>query len=123
MLFIRLQSVETLEECKERADAQPDADVRPEVEQDTHHGFDHGHHNHGHHGHGHGHQGDNDGFHPRGFGHGHGHHGHPDVAGHDHGQSQQGVRHRGHEQDFSQMQQAVHTLEMSQQAHAAPARP
>ncbi|GLD58474.1 selenoprotein P [Lates japonicus] len=128
------ESTESPEECKAKADAQPDTDVNPAVEEDTAHGHGHHHghsHHHGrHHGHGHGHHGDN---HPQGFGHGqdhnHGHHhGHHD--GHDHGQSQQGLRPQEHGQgggqqqaDLGQMQHAVHTHQMSQEAHGAHVRP
>lgn len=129
------ESAETPEECKGKADAQPDAVAIPAAEEDTGHGHGHGHH-HGHH-HGHGH-GDNHGFHPRGFGHGGGHnhghhHGNHDDAGHGHdqGQSQsyQGLRPQGHEQDsqqpvdLGQMQQAVHMHQMPQEARGAPVMP
>lgn len=112
------ESTETPEECKEKADAQPEADGTPAVEEDTGHGHGHGHgHHHGHHhGHGHGHHGDNHGFHPRGFGH-----------GHDHGaqgQVQDGGVSQGQQQaDLGQMQQAVHVHHMSHEAHGAHVRP
>uniref|UniRef100_A0A8C4H8X1 Selenoprotein P N-terminal domain-containing protein n=1 Tax=Dicentrarchus labrax TaxID=13489 RepID=A0A8C4H8X1_DICLA len=111
---------------------EPDADGSPPVEEATGHGHHHGHH------HGHGHQGDNHGFNPRGFGHGHDHnhghhHGNHNGHGGDHGQgqSQQGVRHQGHEQDgqrqdhldLGQMQQVMHMHQMPQEAHGAPVRP
>lgn len=130
------ESIETPEECKDKADAQPDTDGIPPAEEDTRHRHHHGHH------HGHGHRQDNHGFHPRGFGHGrdhnHGHHhGSHDGPGSDHGQSQShqgGVRHQGHEQDvgasqrqhhldLGQMQQAAHMHHMPQVAHGAPVRP
>lgn len=142
------ESAEIPEECKEKANAQPGADGTPAVEHDTGHGHHHGHHHHGHHhGHGHGdghhgHHGADHGFHPRGFDHGHDHnhgqhHGHHD-AGHGSDQpqshSQQSVRVQGHEHDGSvsqmqqhfdlgQIQQAVHTQQMSHDAHGAHARP
>lgn len=137
------ESAEIPEECKGKADAQPDAVAAPAVEEDTGHGHGHGHH-HGHpHGHDHAHHGDNHGFHPRGFGHGdgqhHGHHHgnhHGNHDNHDHGQSQthQDLRPQGQQQnsqvfqrqqhaELGQMQQAVHMLQMRQEAHAAPVMP
>jgi len=117
------ESTETPEECKEKADTQPEADGAPAVEEDTVHGHNHGHH----HGHGHGHHGDHQGLHPRGVGHGHDHnhghhHGNHDGVDHGHdngqGQSQQGVGQQRFEQDsgVSQMQQHV---DFGQLQHAA----
>lgn len=126
------ESTETPEECTAKADAQPDADGTPPVEEDTGHRHHHGRH------HGHGHHGDNHGFHPRGFGQGHDHnhghhHGGHDGTGHgiDHGQSQQVVRHHEHGQDggvsqrqhhvdLSQVQQVMHVPQMQ---HDPPVRP
>ncbi|KAM7416029.1 hypothetical protein PAMA_018209 [Pampus argenteus] len=104
------ESTETPEECKEKADTQPDADGAPAVEEDTGHGHHHGRH-HGRHGH-------------------HGHHGHGINHGHDHGhgESQQGVRQQGYEQqqgqhlDFGQ-QQAVQIHHMPQEAQGVPDMP
>lgn len=123
------ESAEVPEECRVRADAQPDADRPRPVEDDTGHGHHHGHH-HGHGHHGHGHHGDNHGSQPRGFGHGHDHnhghhhghhHGGHDAAGHgsEHGQSQHGVRHQGHEQGQHQFDLG----QIQQQADGVPVMP
>lgn len=120
------ESTETPEECKEKADAQPNGDTIPPVEEATGHGHHHGHH------HGHGHQGDNHGFHPRGRNHNHGHDGH--GGDHGQGQSQQGVRQQGHVQDggvsqrqhhldLGQMQQVVNMQQLPQEADGAAVRP
>uniref|UniRef100_A0A3B3VRI7 Selenoprotein P n=1 Tax=Poecilia latipinna TaxID=48699 RepID=A0A3B3VRI7_9TELE len=95
-----------------------------EHDHSRHHG--HGHHGHGHHGHGH---------HGHGH-HGHGHHGqhghhhhrhHGDHHGHqgDLEQSQQGAGqdHGQHVFDSPQLQQAVDTEQLLQEAVAAPVRP
>lgn len=123
------ESVEIPEECKEKAAAQPDADGTPPVEEDTGHGQHHGHH------HGHGHHGDNHGSHHRGSGHGSDHnHGHHHGSDPSQSQSQQHVRHQGHDQDgevsqrqhhldLGQMQQAVHLPQMPQEVHVAHGRP
>lgn len=102
------ESTDTPVECTVRADAQPDADAAPAVEDDTGRGHGQGHH-HGHH-HGHGHHGDNQGaVQTHGHDHNHGHH-------HEIQNDQQGVRLQGHEQDgqrqdhldLGQTQQAVY---------------
>lgn len=104
------QSTETPEECKEKANAQPNGDAIPPVGEATGHGQHHGHH----HGHGHSH-----GFHPRGAGHGHNYnHGHD---GHGRGQGQQDVRQ--HRLDLGQMQQIASSHLLPQEADGAPVRP
>lgn len=123
------ESTETPEECKEKADAQPDADGTPAVVEDTRHGHHHGH-GHGHH-HGHSHGHGHHGFQPRGVGHGsdhnHGrHHGNHDDIGQGVRQQHEqdsGVPQRQHHLDSGQMQQAVHIHHVIQEAHRAPVRP
>uniref|UniRef100_A0A3Q3K960 Selenoprotein P N-terminal domain-containing protein n=1 Tax=Monopterus albus TaxID=43700 RepID=A0A3Q3K960_MONAL len=75
------ESTETPEECKGKADVQPDADGTPAIEHNT--------------------------------GHGH-HHDHRQVGG---------VSQRQEHFDLGQMQQAVLTQQMLQEAHRAPVRP
>ncbi|CAB1448764.1 unnamed protein product [Pleuronectes platessa] len=133
------ESAEIPEECKEKADVQPDAGAAPAVEEGTGHGHGHGHHHGHHHGHDHARHGDNHGFHPRGFGHGGGHHQgqhHGNHDNHDHGQSQtqQELSPQGQEQngqvfqrqqhaELGQMQQAVQIDQVPQEAHGAHVRP
>lgn len=115
------ESVETPVECAVRADAQPEADAAPAVEDDAARGHHHGHH------HGHGHHGGNHGVQPHGQDHHHGRqHGDHDGAG------QQAVRHQGQEGDgrvvqhqfeLGQMQEATYVHQMQQGAHGANVRP
>lgn len=124
------EAADTPEECLAKPSPQPDADAAPAVGDNREH--DHiRHHGHGHHGHRH--QGDQLAFHPRGSGHNHGHH-HGNHHGNGHGsdfeQSQQGVRpqdqgfaHGQHDLDLPQLQQAVDTQQLLQEALVVPVRP
>uniref|UniRef100_A0A3Q2CU29 Selenoprotein P N-terminal domain-containing protein n=1 Tax=Cyprinodon variegatus TaxID=28743 RepID=A0A3Q2CU29_CYPVA len=114
------ETAETLEACKAKPPAQPDADAPPAVGDLPEH--DHSrHHGQGHHGHGHRHHGNHHSSHHRAFGRNHGHH-HGNHNGDGHGseleQSQQVVRPEEH-----QLQHAVETQQLLQQDLAAQVRP